>query len=406
VQSGDVTEITFCQLDRALAPASLPTPETAAPPSEPGQGPVVPPGEGCPATPGPEETLRLLGSADWIVFAFADLRPAAVRDLTGHYMPAVNGLAQPTGARTAVLSFGPPYYIDATNFAHLDVYVASFTKIPSAIEAALDVLMGETGADGAAPVTIRDADYDLARQLEPDPAVPLPIARVTATEGDAADDTLPARVRVAVGPVLDRNGNPVPDDTEVALTTIPIDALPSGAVSARTIAGSASAELVLPRGGQVQVMAASGDAVSQKPLSLSLPVPTPTPVPPTQVPHPTVPPTTDGGVSLPNESSVPSASDLLLAMSAIVLVAGAGTATSGRRRRSPERVLRTGLLVAAGGLTGYVVAGAAASLGASAVAPSAAPATAILVASSLAGACLGLAADLWSDRRKYGAPGA
>ncbi len=393
LSAADVAEIPFCRLGEALAPAAVVTPETLTDP-QPGQAPSVPPGEPCPAGPSVEQTVALLREADWIIFGFADLGPEEVRDLTGHYMPLVNGLAQSTGARTAVLSFGPPYYIDATNFAHLDVFLAAYSKIPPSIEAALGVLMGERKAQGAPPVTIRDADYELTRQLEPDSGQNLSIVEEREPDGGGEEEAreLPARVRVAIGPVLDGNGHPVPDGTQVLVTAEPPDALQAGEpVVALTSDGIARCELVFPLGGRVQIHARSGAAESEKPLVLRLHEPTPTPVPTPEPTNPGLSPAGTSPASSRADASGPAAFDLLLSLAAIVLVAGSA-ASRRERRRDPELLLGALLLVGVGGLSAYVSLGTLVAVW-PAVVPSSlraypwATSVAVLVATTLGALC-------------------
>jgi len=218
-------------------------------------------------------------------------------------------------------------------------------------------------------VTVEDAGYTLAEALEPDDQRPLALEIVAPADPSAGG--LPARVTVAVAPILDHNGHPVPDGTVVRFTTEPPDALAGEQVHAETVGGAVQVDLVFPRGGRVMVSAATttGGAVSRAPLVLDLPVPTP-------MPTPLASPAPPGGGSAGaagwmglgagwggGGSRRLDLSDLLLALAPVVLI-GAGIATSRRwRRRGLEGQLRTALLVAAGGLIGYLGLGIALAAG-------------------------------------------
>ncbi len=395
IRPADMTALTFCELQRALGPTP-PEPPPPAPSPSPGEGPSVPDREPCPADLSPEEVLARLRGADWILFAFADLQPNIVRDLTGFYLHQVNGLVQRSNTRVAALSFGPPYYIDATNYSHLDTYIAAYSKNPPSVEAAVDVLFGDRPAAGAPPVTIRNADYDLTHQLEPDPDEPFDLRAVS-----ASDDGLPARVVVEIGPIWDRNGHPVPDETEIDLTTNPPGVLDGGPVKrVHTVGGRIRTELVFPQGGHVTIRAVSGDAVARQPLVLALPEPSPTPVPTgTRSPALSRGALPGGGAPDTGHPGLGIA-DLLLSVAAIVLVTGAAVTSQPWRRRNLDEQTRTALLVAVGGMGSYIVVGALLVYRSPAVSRFITPGlqTAYVMLTALLGALAGLAAGWWLSR--------
>jgi hypothetical protein len=367
MSASDVRSLTFCQLRAVLAPP-LPEPEAGAAPTAPagapGSGPSLPAGDECASQPDVAAVLGDLATADWIVFAFGELKPSEISALRGFYLPQVSALSHDGGAeaRLAVLSFGPPYYIDATNLARLEAYIAAYSKVPASIEAAVEALFGERDAPGAPPVTIDDADYDLTYQLEPAADSPLAIEASAAGRPIRA---LPARVEVRVGPVLDRNGNRVPDGTPVELRVEPAAAHVGGPSSVGTRDGMAVAEIVLAGAGPVTVSAESGEAASADTLRFVLAPPTATPSATSAAPSGTPDPPSaspDGEPdALARAGDAPTASDLLLALAAIAAVNGASLAAGGGRQPI-ERRLRSGLAATAGGLTGFLVFGLAARL--------------------------------------------
>jgi hypothetical protein len=349
VNPNDIGSVTFCQL-RELYQPQPPTPtavSTGAP--TPGAGPSVTAAAGCDPSATPEVVRAQLADADWIVFAFADLNPTDVRDLRGLLLPQVNAFIQTNDrTRLAVLSFGPPYYVDQTNFFHLDSFIAAYSKIPASIDAAVAALFGELEPRGTLPVDYEDADLILADELSPDPAQKLAL-RLVSPDAPGRDG-LPAEVVAEIGPVLDRGGHPVPDGTVFAITADPPSALGAGkAPEARTVGAVARVEVTLIDGGAVTLRAV-GDTVSSDPLRIELPVPTPTP-------SPTVPPaaTSAPGPRPGSAARAPDLADLSGALTVIALTSGVAFVWSRRFRTDTTAQLRTGLLVAAGGLLGYLV---------------------------------------------------
>ncbi|MFQ5460139.1 MAG: glycoside hydrolase family 3 N-terminal domain-containing protein, partial [Anaerolineae bacterium] len=167
-----ITSVSFCELARALRPSGLAVATDAAAP----QDGSADEGRGECGSHDSAETIAALRNADWIVFAFTDLNPGAVAngDAVENFLRVAAGVLRPRTIRLAALSFGPPYPFEPTDFNKLDVFVAAYSKIPAAVEAAIDVLFGEGDAPGSSPVTVEGADYDLATALEPDPRGPVP----------------------------------------------------------------------------------------------------------------------------------------------------------------------------------------------------------------------------------------
>lgn len=282
IRTQDVLSLTFCQLAGALSADAPPTP---FPPTPEGGSDATPVDDQPSPDPSPEPcdppesaaaVREALAAADWVIFAFGELSGDAVRLLGGFLMPQTARLVGDTGGHLAVLSFGPPYYVDSTNLARLDDHISTYSKVPASIAAGVAALFGDDAPLGRSPVTVEDAGYVLSDRLEPDPGRALPTAVV-----DVAPpaDRLPAHVTLTIGPILDRNGHPVPDGTSIELEVDPQDALDDGAVRRLvTHDGVASGELVVPRGGRVAISAltASG-ARSEAPVVVDLPVPTAAP---------------------------------------------------------------------------------------------------------------------------------
>jgi beta-N-acetylhexosaminidase len=355
VRPEDVTSVTFCQLRALLSPASEEI-EPTTPVTAPGAGPLPPSGPACDPSAHPDTVSRAIGDADWVLFAFADLSPTDVRDLRGLLLPQASRLARAGHrARLGVLSFGPPYYVDQTNFFHLDAYYAAYSKIPASIEAAVEALFGLSAASGALPVDYEDANLILAEQLSPDPGHVLPTRLLEPS--DARAESVPARIVLEVGPVLDRNGHTVPDGTVVRLRAEPARALqdPAAAVGL-TVGGNARVEGLIAHTGPVAVAVSSGAARSEL-IQIAVPKRTPDVLAGRQAPPASAALSGPGAAGRSGAAGGLGAAQLLFALAAAVLVAGLAVALPAGRGRTPAHQLRLVLSVAVGALAAYVVYG-------------------------------------------------
>ncbi len=271
------------------------------------------------------------------------------------------------GGQLAALSFGPPYLIDSTNYSGLDAYISAYTKIPPAIEAAIGVLFGDLEAPGHSPVTVEEAGYRLSDRLQPLPGSRFPMVVLPPLPPVGAQ--VPTTIEFEIGPVVDMNGNPVPDRSVVEIVSEPADAIGGKPpLIAQTIGGVARIEINMIRGGDVTVVASMGDgAHAEERIELRL-----APSPPAQVsgsnsiepataidPRGTMGRALGGGSdSLVDNSSTAIQSrldrlDLLLSALAILLTTVASTGFSSRKL-GPFVTVRTGLTSSAIGLGAYV----------------------------------------------------
>ena len=170
-----------------------------------------------------------------------------------------NGDGRLSDTRLVVLAFNAPYYLDTTQISKLTLYLAAYSKTPPSIEAVVRALFGEFVPRGHSPVNVEGINYDLLGQLAPDPARPIEISLLE----PAGSETLqaPAAVRLQAGPLVDGNGNLVPDGTEVTFEA----AYESGnqylpAIGALTKAGLAQVSFSLRQPGTVVFSARSGDS--------------------------------------------------------------------------------------------------------------------------------------------------
>jgi beta-N-acetylhexosaminidase len=354
-----VSALEYCQLARALTP-----PELAAGP-EPLEPECSPPDRA--------EAVALLRGADWIVFAITELNPVVVghADSVAGFLQLAGETVKGGSTRLAALSFGPPYVFEPTDFHKLDTFVASYTKIPVAVDAAVDALLDVAPARGAPPVSVEAADYDLASRLEPDPDHAPSLVVGPQKVGPTT------RVTVRVANVLDRNGNAVPDGTVVNVAAVPSSSaagIGGTEYRATTTSGAASFQLAFrqsggyrlePSAGTVTWSAAGADlevmveaaATARAPNTLAA----------------TAPPA--AGVTRDRLSTA----DLALALASVVVVAAAWVGAPGWSVRTASDQVTILLAAAAGALLAYVGYGVLAAVGRGEVGPPMASAAVALV---------------------------
>ncbi len=377
-----ISSLTFAQLKSLLTgPLNLLAEEPALPDRVAGEDYV-------PA----EEVLARVQAADWIIFVTLDLNTARYPESDAMKLFLAQGAPVLFDKRLVVLGLNAPYYLDTTEISKLDAYFCIYSKTEPFVETIVRALFGEVTADGASPVNVEGVGYDLGIQLSPDPDQALAVRLL-----EELPETLlpPVTVRVGAGPVLDRNGHPVPDGTTVTF----VASYRNGggslvSVTAATMDGVAEASFSLPDPGRVEIIAESGGASSQRPLPVTIaapptPTPTTTPTPsPTSTPTPTaLPSATPSATSTPTATSTsvptptPTAAptlvpegetgemdesgglravdglDLLAALSATLLAGVTGFSVRQRTGRSASRQVRLGLLVLIGGLAGYLLYG-------------------------------------------------
>ncbi len=210
--------------------------------------------------------------------------------------------------RLIVFAFSAPYYLDATNTSKLTAYYALYSKTPAFVDVAAYLLFGELRATGASPVSVAGTGYNLNNALFPDPAqnftleFDLPAATMPLTTTMTPVPTPPPEFRMGdvvplrTGVILDHNGNPVPDGTQVTF----VISYGSEASSTRQVeftrAGVARTTYLVPSPGTMELRAESETARSNV-IRLDIPFPngeTPTSAPteeptpqPTMTPQPT-----------------------------------------------------------------------------------------------------------------------
>jgi beta-N-acetylhexosaminidase len=313
----------------------------------------------------------LLAEADWVLFAPQDLNPVKGPNSDAVKLFLNDARSAAYSARFVVLAFNAPYYLDTTEISKLSLYLAAYSKIEPSIEAAVRALFGELVPEGAAPVDVVGINYDLERQLSPSPDQVIPLVQLA----PAPDAPLfpPVSVHLQAGPLRDRNGHVVPDETQVTFYAEYDDGTYQPPKVAQTTAGTAEAIVDLRVAGQIRFRAESGDAsqsqvvgVTVQPLPTSTPTSTSTSTPtpaatrrptatPSAMPTPSPTPASEFPPPTTGSSRPVAGADLLLAAGATLLVAAIGYPLLGRGRPSRTLVVRWLASAVVGGMAGYLL---------------------------------------------------
>lgn len=181
------------------------------------------------------------------------------------------------------MTFSEPYYLDATDISKFAAYYAFYSKIPDSYDVAARVLLQELIPTGHLPVSVSGIGYDLTTETSPDPNQIIPlIIEAPIEEGTPvstpptgysqpllykAGDTIP----VKAGEIVDHNGNPVPDGTQVRFV---IDTRStSGTVEqleAETVDGFARVMYVIPSKGSLELRVTADPALTSQILRLDI----------------------------------------------------------------------------------------------------------------------------------------
>ena len=380
-----ITSFTFAQLTNYL---SAPSPSPAPTPSA-----------GETVTPTWSQSIQAaLERADWVVFAmFEPSGNSSGSNAVRRFLAQqADTLRSP---HVVVIAYDAPYYLDATEVSKLSAYIAAYSRIESFVETSVRTLFGEFAPAGASPVSVTGINYDLTKQIAPDPeqtiALEYAIGNLAAegdptpeptTEGEATPEPPVIEVgdalRLRTGLIIDCNGHPVPNGTPVQFFfAYPAEGL-EHSITAVTRDGVAEAALTLERTGQLdislqadpvprrvalQIIIQEGEPAVIVPItptpSPTLPRPTSTPTDePEHEAETTEPPTRDLGI-VEEEIEPPAPEEqtkgigpleLLLALIASLLVGSGGYYLLRMERQTVSQALRAALWCIIGGLGLYL----------------------------------------------------
>lgn len=261
----------------------------------------------------PEEITTLIQDADWIIFATLDLNTDRYPTSDALKLFLAQGVTSLYNKNLIVFALNSPYYLDTTEVNKLTAYFGLYSKTAPHLEIAVRALFGEVSPQGASPVSVDGIGYDLASQLAPDSLQPFSV-QVQKLEPESL--LPPVTVSLSAGPVLDHNGNPVPDSTPLEFIVTYRTGQKVSVPITTTVNGIAETSIVLEDSGIVEISALSGDAHSEQPQFVTvatipqIETETPTSEPePTATAEPEPPTPAPTETPLPTETAAPAVAD-------------------------------------------------------------------------------------------------
>ena len=239
---------------------------------------------------------QAIDEATWIIFAMLDVDAQSSSTSTVVKRFLNQRSEELRGKNVIVLALNAPYFLDATEISKLTAYFGVYGKTRPFLESAVRAVFRSYTPAGAPPVSVPGTLYgSLAERLQPAPRNDV-LLRILVGDSELnlqADEETPPIVsvgdvlRVRVGPVLDRNGHPVPDGTTVSFELIyEGESMALNIESASTRNGVATRDVPLERAGRLLVAASSGPATTNgavmldvQPVAVPDEALTPTPAP-------------------------------------------------------------------------------------------------------------------------------
>jgi beta-N-acetylhexosaminidase len=249
--------------------------------------------------PGNQDLENALGQANWVIINLLDAEPEQPQTtLLQRFLSERQDLLR--NKNVVVFAFNAPFFLGPTDISKVTAYYCLYSKSAPFVEVAARLLFHELTPAGTLPVSVDGVGYDLLSAITPDPtqlielslvtpSVSTPVAGTqTAVESTSTPffrvgDTLSAQT----GTIIDHNGHPVPDGTDVQFTIAM-----NGAggyvqqIDSTTTQGVAKASFNIDRPGLLEISATSTPAISSVVLQLnvtsegsSVTIITPTPIP-------------------------------------------------------------------------------------------------------------------------------
>ena len=341
------------------------------------------------------EINGLINAANWLVFAMLDVDQENAPSSTALKRFLDQRADSLRDKKLVVFAFNAPYFLSDTEIGKLTAYYGLYSKVAPFLETAVRTLFRELPPSGRSPVSVAGVNYDLSRQLEPDPSRRFPLALLLPSDdggeprpiaGDATtiDVAVGDIITLQAGPIYDRNNHIVPDGAPVefrfqdqqagielprrqetttngrAVTQLTIERAGSLQLSASAGEGAASDVLLLTVGGETGASLATATPTTT-PTASPTPPPTETPTPaPTATPGPATltPPTFGGAIANLAPWGQTARADVVLFFFAILANALAAGLyyTFTRNNHAPRPLLTRGVLLSVvGAMTAYLL---------------------------------------------------
>jgi beta-N-acetylhexosaminidase len=230
--------------------------------------------------------LTNLSLADWVVFSMLDsdserAASQALQMLLNERPDLIED------KHVIVFAFDAPFYLDATDITKISAYYGLYNKNGRMADVAARLLFREISAPGASPVSVTGSGYDLIEATSPDPnlSIGLSISQVQVqlsqdqvlgtlessesmpTPGVPDSPTYRAGdvLSMRAGPILDHNGQRVPDGTPVTFNiTINNEGnFLTQQIQAVSQLGFANATYSIAAEGSLDILASSGDPAAR-----------------------------------------------------------------------------------------------------------------------------------------------
>lgn len=169
----------------------------------------------------------LFNSSDWILFLLSDKEdqtPDALIQLLSKRPDLVER------KNSIAFSMGTPNSLDTTAISKLTAYYTLYSETNNIMEIVARVLFKEITPTGASPISVASTGYKIEQATAPDEdrIIPFSITPIyteaqsaTATQIAQEPSLLEYRVgdslMMEMGPIVDQNGNPVPDGTPIQI---------------------------------------------------------------------------------------------------------------------------------------------------------------------------------------------
>ena len=248
---------------------------------------------------GNQDLETALSQTNWVVINMLDAEPGQPQTTLLHrFLAERQDLLR--DKHVVVFAYNAPFFLDATDISKITAYYCLYSKSEPFVEVAARLLFRELSPTGTLPVSVDGIGYDLLSAVTPDPTqlielslnlptLSTPTAGIqttlepTSTPFFRVGDTLSAQT----GVIVDHNGHPVPDGTDVQFKIAM-----NGAggyvqqIDSVTTQGVARASFNIDRPGLLEISATSSPAISSVVLQLnvtsegsSVTIITPTPIP-------------------------------------------------------------------------------------------------------------------------------
>lgn len=223
---------------------------------------------------------QAIDEATWIIFAMLDV-DAQNSSTTTVVKRFLNQRSEELrGKNIIVLALNAPYFLDATEISKLTAYFGVYGKTRPFLESAVRAVFRSYTPVGAPPVSVPGTPYgSLTERLQPAPRNDVPL-RILVGESELSlqpdEEVLPVVLvgdvlRLRVGPVLDRNGHPVPDGTTVGFELMyEGETMALNIESSATRNGIAARDVPMERAGRLMVAAVAGPATTNGAVTLDV----------------------------------------------------------------------------------------------------------------------------------------